>query len=261
MNRTLLCLLGLLLFASCSRRNLAYFSDTEEQAILSESSAAISNASKPRIQPDDLLGITVTSLSLEGNSLFNQGAIAMTAEGAVTGSSSGAGNAEGYLVDDEGFIRFPVLRKVKLGGLTTDEAREKLEAELQQYLNEPVVAIRYLNYRITVLGEVNRPSTFVVPSEKISILTALGMAGDMTPFGKRESVLLIREVEGVRTVTRMNLNSREFLSTPYFYLQQNDVVYVEPDKAREVQASTNVRAISIIGSLTTLAIIIATRIF
>lgn len=185
----------------------------------------------------------------------------MTAEGAVTGSSSGAGNAEGYLVDDEGFIRFPVLRKVKLGGLTTDEAREKLEAELQQYLNEPVVAIRYLNYRITVLGEVNRPSTFVVPSEKISILTALGMAGDMTPFGKRESVLLIREVEGVRTVTRMNLNSREFLSTPYFYLQQNDVVYVEPDKAREVQASTNVRAISIIGSLTTLAIIIATRIF
>lgn len=254
-------LLGLIVLASCApTRNLSYFSDLEEHAIHTEN---IQNTKEPKIQPDDLLSITVNSLSPEANNLFNRGVT--TRAGAVTDFSTGnrATNIhdEGYLVDSEGFIEYPVLGKVKLGGLTKKEAKEKLVCELLEYLKDPTVNIRYLNYRISVIGEVNHPSTFTIPSEKISILGALGMAGDMTAYGKRESVLIIREEEGVRTMTRVNLNNKGLLNSPYFYLQQNDVIYVEPDRMKQVQASTNTRTISLIASATSLAIVIVSRLF
>lgn len=252
-------LLGILLLASCRpTRNLSYFSDLEEQAIYVEN---IQNTKEPKIQPDDLLSITVNSLNPEANSLFNRGVIprAGTVTDFSTDNQSTNIHDEGYLVDNDGFIEYPVLGKVKVGGRTKKEVKEKLVCQLQEYLKDPTVNIRYLNYRISVIGEVNRPSTFTIPSEKISILGALGMAGDMTAYGKRESVLIIREEEGVRTMTRVNLNSKEVLNSPYFYLQQNDVVYVEPDRMKQVQASTNTRTISIIASATSLAIVIASR--
>lgn len=252
-------LLMLITFSSCSQRNLAYFSDLQEQSIYSEQ---VSNKTEPIIQPDDLLSITVTSLNPEANSLFNRGVLpAGTVTNFSTDNRATNIQTEGYLVDDEGYIDFPVLGKVKLGGLTKKEAKGCLVTQLQEYLKDPIVHLRYLNYRITVIGEVNRPSTFTIPSEKINILAALGMAGDMTAYGRRENVLVIREEGGVRKMTRLNLNSSEVLNSPYFFLQQNDVVYVEPDKARAVQASTNVRTITILSSLTSLAIIIVTRIF
>ena len=150
---------------------------------------------------------------------------------------------------------------MQIGGLSKEEAKEKLVEQLEEYLKDPIVNIRYLNYRVTVIGEVNRPSTFTIPSEKINILEALGMAGDMTAYGKRENVLIIREEEGERTMTRVNLNNKELLNSPYFFLQQNDVVYVEPDRLKQVNASTNARTISIITAITSLAIVIATRVF
>lgn len=253
--------LVIIFLGSCRpTRNLSYFNDLQEQTVHVES---IQNTKDPKIQPDDLLSITVNSLNPEANSLFNRGTIPRA--GTVTDFSidNRATNIhdEGYLVDKDGFIEYPVLGKIKLGGLTKEKAKCKLVAELQEYLKDPTVNIRYLNYRISVIGEVNRPSTFTIPSEKISILGALGMAGDMTAYGKRESVLIIREEEGVRTMARVNLNSKEVLNSPYFYLQQNDVVYVEPDRMKQVQASTNTRTISIISAATTLAIVIVSRLF
>ena len=245
----------LLLFASCSR-NLTYFNEPEEQAIALEHTEVVTNTIEPKIQPNDLLSIRVTSLSPESNTLFNQGVIATS--GASAGSSNGSQGVEGYLVDSEGYIQFPILGKVELGGLTKEAARYKLTHALQEYLKDPVVNIRYMNYRITVIGEVRNPSTFTVPSERVNILTALGMAGDLTPFGKRENVLIIREEAGVRTMTRMNLNSRDVLNSPYFYLQQNDVVYVEPVKTRGYQASglrTNIPFVLSITSALTLLIL------
>lgn len=251
--------LGVLVLASCRpTRNLAYFSDLQEQQVYAEQ---IAKSSEPVIQPDDLLSITVTSLNPEANSLFNRGVLPA---GTITNFSTDNRRTniqdEGYLVDDEGYIDFPVVGRVKLGGLTKKESKDCLKALLQEYLKDPIVHIRYMNYRITVIGEVNRPSTFTIPSEKINILAALGMAGDMTAFGKRENVLVIREENGERKMTRLNLNNTEVLNSPYFYLQQNDVLYVEPDKARAVQASTNLRTITILSSLTSLAIIIVTRV-
>ena len=248
-------LAAIVAFTSCNRRNLAYFSDLEGQAVYTEK---VSNATEPKIKPDDLLSITVTSINPEANMLFNQGVIA--SEGNF-GSGVMDKSTQGYVVNSEGLLNLPMLGKVKLGGLTKEEATQRITKALEEYLKEPIVNIRYLNYRITVIGEVNRPSTFTVPTEKINILEALGMAGDMTAFGKRENVLIIREEEGERIMTRVNLNNKDILNSPYFYLQQNDVVYVEPDRLKQINASTNARTISILASVTSLAIIIATRIF
>jgi polysaccharide export outer membrane protein len=250
----------ILLASSCSpTRNLAYFSDLQEQEIYKET---IGNSTGPIIQEDDLLSITVNSLNPEANSLFNRGT--MQQAGTVTDFSISRPNnihQEGYLVDKDGYIEYPVIGKLKLAGLTKEEAKNCLVSELQEYLKDPIVNIRYLNYKISVIGEVNRPSTFTIPSERINLLEALGMAGDMTAFGKRENVLIIREDRGVRTMTRVNLNSKELLNSPFFYLKQNDVVYVEPDKIRQVQASTNTRNLALFSTASTLIIIIVSRFF
>lgn len=247
----LICLISILFFASCSTRNLAYLSDLEEKGIYQE---LVSNSIEPKIQTDDLLSISVISLSPEANNLFNGGE--MPVVGMVSSYSASQTSSsmykEGYLVDKDGCIGFPVLGRVKLGGMTKAEATALVTTQLEQYVKEPIVNIRHLNFKITVVGEVSKPSTFMIPSEKINILEALGMAGDMTHFGKRENVLLIREVEGVRTVTRLNLNNKEILSSPYFYLQPNDIVYVEPHKIKVVQASTNTRTLSIVSTVLSL---------
>ncbi|WP_162425980.1 polysaccharide biosynthesis/export family protein [Pontibacter pudoricolor] len=246
MNLRIFLLAVLLAFSSCGpTRNLAYFSDLKEQTTYSEE---IKNITVSKIQPNDLLSITVSSESPESDAQFNRGMLA-----------ANDSKLEGYLVNEEGYVNFPVIGSVQLAGLTKQEAREKLTNELQQYLKAPVVSIRNMNFKVTVIGEVNRPSTFTVPAEKISILEALGMAGDMTPFGKRENVIVMREEAGTRTMARLNLNSKEVLNSPYFYLQQNDVVYVEPDKMKQVQASTNTKFLAIVTASVSLATIILSR--
>ncbi|WP_237144074.1 polysaccharide biosynthesis/export family protein [Pontibacter pamirensis] len=215
---------------SCSQRNLIYLSDLEEHATNTED---ITNNIEPRIQANDLLDIAINSLSAESNMLFNRGVIQMS----NTNSTVASTKSEPYLVDTKGYVTFPVLGKVYLAGLTKEEAVETLTTVLSKYARDPIVTMKFVNFKVTVIGEVNRPSTFNVPNEKINVLEALGLAGDMTPYGRRENVLIIREQEGKRITTRVNLNSKQVLSSPYFYLQQNDIVYVEPDKVKAVQVS------------------------
>lgn len=241
-------LLVLLMFTSCAKRNLVYFSDIESHA---NYSVKVPEMVEPRIQTDDLLSITVTSLSPESNLLFNAGVL--NAEGNRINTGTGVLN-EGYLVDKNGEINFPVLGKVRLAGFTKPEAVREMTIRLEEYVKDPIVNIRFMNFKITVIGEVNNPSTFTVATEKINILEALGLAGDMTPFGKRENVLIIREQGGVRSATRFNLNEKDILSSPYYYLQQNDVVYVEPDQIKSIQASTNQRSLTVLGITTSLVI-------
>jgi polysaccharide export outer membrane protein len=141
-----------------------------------------------------------------------------------------------------------------LSGLTKPEAIDEMTHRLSEYVNDPIVNIRFINFKVTVIGEVNHPSTFTVATEKINVLEALGLAGDMTPYGKRDNVLIIREKDGVRSATRLNLNKKDILSSPFYYLQQNDVIYVEPDKIKAVQASTNQRSLTILGITSSLVI-------
>lgn len=227
------------LLSSCaSNRNLVYFSDLNNNY-----KTTISNSATIRFQPNDLLSIKVNSLSPESNALFNTGRLQ---QNNITASvSTEIAQDNGYLIGDDGTIDFPIVGKVKLGQLSKEEATAKLTQEIQKFVKSPVVTIRLVNFKVTVIGEVNRPSTFIVPAERINILEALGLAGDMTAYGKRENVLLIREINGIRTTTRIDLNNKVALDSPYFYLQQNDVVYVEPDRIKEVQASTNTRSLTI----------------
>lgn len=241
--KTIFFYLSLLLLSSgCAKRNLVYFSDIESG---SGYSTAIENVIEPDIQTDDLLKITVSSLNPESNLLFNAGVLNTT--GGNLSSAVMSPLNEGYLVDKNGEINFPVLGKVKLGGLNKEEAIEEMVFRLQEYVKDPIVNIRFMNFMVTVIGEVNNPSTFTVPTEKINILEALGLAGDMTVYGKRENVLVIREKDGIRSVNRLNLNDKDILSSPYYYLTQNDVVYVEPDRIKAIQASTNQRNLTLIG--------------
>ena len=250
----LLLLFALLAFTSCNRRNLAYFSDLQGQAVYTEK---VSNVTETKIKPDDLLSITVTSINPEANMLFNQGVIASEGNAGTGGVDK---STQGYVVNSEGLINLPMLGKVELGGLTKEEATKKITEALEEYLKEPIVNIRYLNYRITVIGEVNNPSTFIVPTEKVNLLTALGLAGDLTVYGKRENILIIREEGGERIMTRVNLNNKDILDSPYFYLQQNDVVYVEPVETKAAQASLTRSNISIALSVVSVLVIVIIRI-
>ena len=239
----------LLLFCFSCRpsRSLVYFKDLKESE---NYRTTVTNAEALRFQPGDLLNIRVSSLNQESDELFNQG----SKQSAGSISLNGTPLDNGYLVDSAGYANFPVVGKVKLGGLTNEEATARMIAAVSKYVKSPLVSIRLLNFSITVIGEVNRPSTFQVPSGRINILEALGLAGDMTPYGRRENVLLVRERNHVRSTTRLNLNNKEILNSPYFYLQQNDVVYVAPDRLKEVQASTNTRTVTIVTIAASLAV-------
>lgn len=243
-------LLSFLIF-SCSKRNLVYFSDIQPGTV---HSVPINSSVDPKIQEDDLLSITVTSLNAESNMLFNAGVLMPSGETGNTVISSPIN--ENYLVDKNGFVNYPVIGQINLKGLTKLEAINKMTELLNAYVQDPIINIRFMNFKVTVIGEVQKPATFVIPTEKISVLEALGLAGDMTAYGRRENVMIIREKDGIRSTTRLNLNDKKVLSSPFYYLQQNDVIYVEPYKTKSIQSDTNPRTIALLTSLISLATLI-----
>ena len=245
--------LAVIFLASCTTgRNLVYFSDLNSGT---SNQTPIQNDIVPRIQPDDILGIVVNSQNPESNLLFNNGM--MLPPSSTAGASAATSRPiEGYLVDPNGEINFPTVGKVKLAGLTKEEATDKITGIVGKSVKMPIVTIRYLNFHVTVIGEVNKPASFTVPTEKVNILEALGLAGDMTAFGRRDNVLIIREKDKVRSTTRVNLNNKSLLNSPYFYLQQNDIVYVEPDKVKALQASARNANLPIYLSFISLAAIL-----
>jgi len=208
------------------------------------------NDGVPKIIENDILSITVNSTSPESNVLF--------ASTTNTMGANGYYEREGYRVNSDGKIKFPVLGEIKLEGLNIVQAQSLIESELNKYVNNSVVNVKFLNFRVTVIGEVNTPSTFVVPNEKINILEALGLAGDMTPYGKRENVLIIREVEGKRTMARVNLNKQSVLNSPYFYLKQNDVIYIEPDKTKSIEYSNSSNTMPLVVAAISAVAVLAT---
>ncbi len=243
MSYGLIYLVALISFSACTKRNLVYFSDLPKST---DFSTPIKNYSAPKIQPDDILSVTVSSLNPESNVLFNNVLLPTTGNNNVVADKIN----EGYLVDKDGFINFPVIGKIGLGGLSKEQATEKMTDAIKEHVKNPIVNIRFLNFKVTVIGEVSNPATFTIPTEKITILEALGLAGDMTAYGKRENVLIIREKDGIRSTSRINLNNKDVLSSPYFYLQQNDIVYVEPEnKVKVADTAPGNRFIGLWGAL------------
>jgi polysaccharide export outer membrane protein len=225
--------LSILTDSCVSTKKIVYFKNQNDTTNLS--SQAITENYEPTIQPDDILAIAVSSISGMENptivQLFNMPNTSIPTYNSAPGVSSNL-QVGGYLVDKEGNIDFPVIGKINISGETPDNAKDSLQVKLKNYLKDPIVNIRFINFKITVLGEVNRPSTYVMPNEKVTVLDALGMAGDMTIFGKRDNVLIIREENGRREFAHLDINSRDIFNSNFFYLHQGDVVYVEPSRAK-----------------------------
>ncbi|WP_225975351.1 polysaccharide biosynthesis/export family protein [Panacibacter ginsenosidivorans] len=222
----------------------------------------------PVIQSDDILSITIQTIDNDITNLLNNnnGVNGGNSSLPVAGSSTTPGTPNqsaiaGYLVDKAGNVELPFIGEIKLAGLTTSEAHNLIKKEANKYFNNPVVNVRFANFKITVLGEVNRPASYIAPNEKINLFDALGMAGDLTIFGKRENVLLLRDTLGDKQMIRLNLNSKDIVSSPYFYLQPNDIVYVEPSKYKiaSVDAIRN-RNITLAASALTILLVLVTRI-
>jgi polysaccharide export outer membrane protein len=206
------------------------------------------------IQPNDILSIYVSSLSPEATVFFNETNTPDQSNSAFTTRTS-----VGYLVDATGFIEMPLIGKIKVAGLTTQVVRDSLTHRLENFLQSPTVRIYYENFRVTILGEVARPGVFTVTNEKLSLTEAVGMAGDLTVFGDRRKVMLIREEGGEKKFIALDLTSRDLFQSPYYYLHSNDVLYIEPVKARVAQADNFYRVAPFVMSTLTLVAVLLTR--
>ena len=201
--------------------------------------AAIVNTAEPqplydaKIMPKDLLTITVNTTDPEAAAPFNL-TVQSSINAARTTSLTQQPTLQQYLVNNEGYIDFPVLGRLQIVGLTKTEAEDLIREKLKPYLREtPIVTVRMTNYKISVLGEVARPGTFTVSNEKVNVLEALAMAGDMTIWGMRNNVKLVREdATGKREIVYLDLNDADIVTSPYYYLQQNDIIYVTPNETK-----------------------------
>lgn len=221
-----LLVLLLSVFASCvPKKKLLYFQDI----------AQLKNDDKlaydPKLQSDDLLIIIVSTPDPEASAPYNLTAFS----GNITNNTeaaSGGVRYQTYLIDSAGNIDFPVLGTLKLGGLTRREATEKIKAELAKYIKSAVVTLRLVNFKYSVMGEVARPGVFPVQTERVTLIEAISSAGDLTIYGDRKNILIIREVDGVKTHNFVDLTSTDFINSPYYYLDQNDIVYVGLNKTK-----------------------------
>lgn len=249
----LLTLFAGIIFASCNTPSkIAYF-DKVKDATYKSSLPVVESP----LQKNDILTITISSLNAEASAIFNPPSNKVER---LAGSSGGDVLGGGYLIDADGNIQIPMLGTIQAAGLTKTELRNRITDLIMEkkLLIDPVVDIRHLNYEVTVLGEVTKPTVITVPSEKISLVKALGLAGDLTIYGKRDNVLLIREEAGQRMVRHINLNSPDFLNSPYYYLQPNDVIYVEPNRAKIAGASRSQQVVPILLSSLSIIVVIIT---
>ncbi|WP_313366851.1 polysaccharide biosynthesis/export family protein [Sphingobacterium mizutaii] len=239
------CFLFVCLFYSCaSRKEIVYFqADSLALSSIKESSAL-------KLQAGDILTISVTADDVRATEPFNQ--INAYQVGTIQNNNPFLPT---YTIDQNGFIDFPRIGKVALAGKTRTEAVDFLRSEISRYIVNPGVNMSVRNFRVTVLGEVVKPGTFFIENDRVSLLEALGLAGDMTINGVRSNVLVVREENGVKSEHRVDLTKRESLNSPVYYLRQNDVVYVEPNGAK-IQSSKYTQNTSVFVSIASLIITI-----
>ena len=180
------------------------------------------------IQPDDILNIKVVSQNMETLTAFQ-----MQREGTAGVSSAALGMPEGYRVDELGFIHLPFLGSVSAAGKTIKDLRSEIATRILDYFPDATVQVRFVNFRVTLMGEVRAPNTYIIPNERLTILEAIGMAGDFSDYARRSNVLVIRERNEVREFARVDTQHPELFKSPYFYLSPNDIIYVEPLKAKQ----------------------------
>jgi polysaccharide export outer membrane protein len=214
------------------------------------------------LRPDDLVAVTINSYNQEEalrfNVISNQSQVQLSAQG---GQPATLADPLGYRVDSRGFIEMPVIGRLRAAGLTLEQLRDTVHARVSAtgYLRDHSVQVRYLSFRITILGEVNSPGTYTVPTQRINVLEALGMARDATLYSRRDNILVVREEGGRREYGRIDLKSKSVFESPYYYLRPNDVLYVEPHRSKVLSAPDPVsRYLGIVLGLATLATLLST---
>jgi len=245
----------LFLFSCASRKDVVYYQDID-----SATPQEKANSYEIKIQPDDLLMIIVSAEDPEIAIPFNLNSISVSS-GSTQAASLGRETMQMYLVDTNGCIEFPVLGKLKVGGLTRSEVLTLLQQKIGSYIKSPIINLRIMNFKVSVQGEVIMPGSYNVASERITLIEALAMAKDLTIHGRRDNILVIREINGIKSYNRVNITKSDFINSPFYYLAQNDVVYIEPNKTKingaAVGPNTGVM-ISITSLLITLITLIVT---
>ena len=222
-----------LLVGACSvPKDVVYFQGVDD--LTKEQVERMTQPYQSQIYPDDLLSITVTAWDPTVVTPFNPPAYSYATQGEI--STSTTTQLQTYLVDKEGYINFPVLGKVRAAGLSKQQLSEELESKIHAYVSDAIVNIQIVNYKLMILGEVARPGVVTVSNDRISILDALGRAGDLTINANRKNILLIRDTNGEKEFVRLDLTSPDIFASPYYYMRQNDVVYVEPNDAKKRNA-------------------------
>jgi polysaccharide export outer membrane protein len=238
-----------LLLSSCaSRKDIVYFNKTNS---ISDTLNKVANKNyEPKFKSDDLLSITVTASDFEAAVPFNLIAPPIN-------SLSVTSERIPYLVDNKGYIEFPIIGHFKVEGYTRQEVVKKLTDEIKKYINEPTVSIKILNFKIGINGEVNRPGIYTIASERITLIDAISLGGDLTVYGRRNNVLVLREINGIKTMNRIDLTKSDFINSDFYYLSQNDQIYIEPNKTR-INSSVVGPNVSIIISVATLMLAVVT---
>lgn len=250
----LLSVLALLELSSCkTREKLVYFQGSTSDSLIGKSNYT------PILKTDDFLSVLVTSDDPEAAVPFNFPAA--TLQTMNNGYTMGNAASIGYLIDTNGEIKLPIIGNVKVVGLNRMEATQLIESKLQEYITNPVVNIQIQNYKVTVLGDVKSPGTFKIPNERMTVLEAIGLAGDLKMTGSRKNVLVIRDVNGKKTEYRLDLTSKDVFSSPAYYLTQNDVVYVEPNATARSESTLWRTTGPIFISLTSLVVTTVTLLF
>ena len=255
--KIVLSLLVLGLFSCASRKDVVYFQNIDGLANQEKSPSY-----EIKIQPDDLLMIIVSAEDPESAVPFNLTTVSVAGSGPGNIQTfRGQETIQSYLVDARGNIDFPVLGKLKVSGLTRTEIMTLFENKISAYIKKPIINLRIVNFKVSVQGEVTNPGIFDVKSERITIIEALAMAKDLTVYGKRDNILIIREIDGVKTYNRVDITKADFINSPFYYLAQNDVIYVEPNKTKingaKVGPNTGV-IIAVTSLLITLVTLIVT---
>jgi len=253
--RSIFAIIVMFIICSCGNtKKLIYLQDvSQEQA---PAPVAISNYTEPIIQPDDILAINVNTNDPAATVSINA-RNGVYVNGVSNPANGSANPLAGYLVDKDGNVDIPILGIVKVSGLTTLQARAVIKERATHSFNDPVVDVRFSNFKVTVMGEVNHPASYVVPNEQVTLLDAIGYAGDLTIYGRRTNVLIIRKgLNGKNTTARIDMTSKSMLNSPFFYLKQNDIIYVEPLKTKVLNNDNNlIKYLSLAATLLTAAIL------
>lgn len=232
LNFTLFFVMVLSMTSCVQYEDLVYFRKDVEKPRPEIPSEPIENLAALTVQKNDVISITVNTFDPELSAPFN---LVNTQVAANAGASGNVSPLISYIVDENGQIDFPVLGKLDVIGLTITEVKELIVEKLKAYLNDPVVNIRLVSFRISVLGEVNRPGSFILNNDRITVLEALGMAGDLTAYSNRSNILVVREQNGVRKFGELDIQSAEIFKSEFYYLKQGDIVYVEPTENKEAE--------------------------